>query len=461
MDATAKQVLSWAQGWHRPFESHVSLAWRLRMENVLSPAELKNMLPKAKKKKFPTYEGFLFEIRSIEGLLGIRGKIYSPVSEGDIFQRDNDAFLCQKHLRVCPMCMERGYHSVLHQIMCIRSCPIHNQPLTRYCPSCIKPFTAFGLLSTTLGSPWSCRYCKWPHAGNYPRPVRRDPNFEELQRAGSSVAEWISSISRVINDAGWHNDYGLMESSIDRGRAVELASIFEKPPDAIKKHVYHNTGLHIRPIFAAPSDENTEGKNTSEDIRAAYEMAHRRITAETPALCIKGTRAERSEWEWDICNRCFAPIHYTFAPERLAYRWWVTAFEGPQSDHLHAAPGTRENIQYVVHPRAEIVKLFATSRSNLAEYFYFSFYAYLNISIALQTYFYISTFKGKKKKGVALQEIWHAFAPISHIKPSSSTFPLQCMRCPATDSTDHPIAILFWLDIIPRRALIDSRNVKS
>lgn len=46
--------------------------------------------------------------------------------------------LVSRSVRFCPCCIERGFHSPLHDLMYFKKCPVHFVPLVDKCPSCKK-----------------------------------------------------------------------------------------------------------------------------------------------------------------------------------------------------------------------------------------------------------------------------------------------------------------------------------
>lgn len=63
-------------------------------------------------------------------------------------------------LRVCPLCIRRGYHSIVHQIAGLIGCPLHEVPLTSTCPACGLSLGDFGLRRHIF--PFSCARCGAP-----------------------------------------------------------------------------------------------------------------------------------------------------------------------------------------------------------------------------------------------------------------------------------------------------------
>jgi hypothetical protein len=46
--------------------------------------------------------------------------------------------ICATFVRFCPVCLERWFHSSIHQIEGLRTCPVHGVDLVPSCPGCGK-----------------------------------------------------------------------------------------------------------------------------------------------------------------------------------------------------------------------------------------------------------------------------------------------------------------------------------
>jgi len=66
-------------------------------------------------------------------------------------------YFMSNRLRVCPLCIRRGYHSIVHQIAGLVGCPMHGVPLISTCPTCDHSFGDFGLRSYV--APFQCAQC--------------------------------------------------------------------------------------------------------------------------------------------------------------------------------------------------------------------------------------------------------------------------------------------------------------
>lgn len=67
------------------------------------------------------------------------------------------------HLRFCPTCVRRGFHTYIFQDTRVSRCPIHQIPIEDECPQCGKSI-AYALNASVLRNPYGCRcgYLLWP-----------------------------------------------------------------------------------------------------------------------------------------------------------------------------------------------------------------------------------------------------------------------------------------------------------
>lgn len=78
------------------------------------------------------------------------------------------AFWFGPRLRICPVCMEAGYHSVWHQFLPLSQCPVHACPLTSTCQSCGAALPPYALPAAFGHRAYMCRHCREPMAGGAP-----------------------------------------------------------------------------------------------------------------------------------------------------------------------------------------------------------------------------------------------------------------------------------------------------
>ena len=65
------------------------------------------------------------------------------------------------HVRFCPKCLRLGYHSSVHQLRCLSSCPLHQCELSSSCATCKKPIP-LSIAGHLTSSPLTCPWCRTP-----------------------------------------------------------------------------------------------------------------------------------------------------------------------------------------------------------------------------------------------------------------------------------------------------------
>ncbi len=84
--------------------------------------------------------------------------------------------LYEKHLKYCPICLEKGFHSFLHQVVFLEKCIYHNVKLEKKCKHCGKDIEFVIFFNNNLRA-YSCLNCYKPLV---------DIKFENL------IGEWDS-----------------------------------------------------------------------------------------------------------------------------------------------------------------------------------------------------------------------------------------------------------------------------
>lgn len=116
--------------------------------------------------------------------------------------------LFSERLRICPICMEYGYHSYWHQLLTLGACPVHGCEITGVCQSCGGSLPIYGFNGKLFDHPYICEICHSPYSG---APLQNFPgeNFDEhrsqLEVAFSDLEAWIRrftplSIADVVSD---------------------------------------------------------------------------------------------------------------------------------------------------------------------------------------------------------------------------------------------------------------------
>lgn len=153
-----------------PFESIISKLMYLSFVNNFQFGELYRLLT-GKKSNRSAYD--LFDCR-----LHSCGFGFSNLT-GLNFNADNELltyfnFGPYKHswfspfFRICPLCLENGYHSYWYQLHDLYHCPIHGSRIEEVCHSCGNTLPMYSLNRNLFDKPYFCMFCNKPLSGAAP-----------------------------------------------------------------------------------------------------------------------------------------------------------------------------------------------------------------------------------------------------------------------------------------------------
>ena len=138
--------------WLEPFESLVSMLWKFAWMNRLAGHVV---VTHVAARAIDPYEGVAgnagdVDVRRVATTLAIRQKTV----------RQALAYRGKSHeaLRFCSRCMAHSYHSVVHQLGRVTTCPVHDCALATTCPAC-GAASAYRLDARLLGAPFRCAQC--------------------------------------------------------------------------------------------------------------------------------------------------------------------------------------------------------------------------------------------------------------------------------------------------------------
>jgi hypothetical protein len=169
--------LCWNEEWKRAYESPWSLFEKLKYANQASNYDLrliigtqqliekKSKIINVKDRNLTSLSGF--SERKLEELFGVNLKVelesffqyyisVLPNSKKTLLEQ------MKPILSYCVSCIKKGYHSYLHQLSFIDSCPFHNQKLLSKCDKCKAniPYRLNHYQSTEEFEPFQCPNCK-------------------------------------------------------------------------------------------------------------------------------------------------------------------------------------------------------------------------------------------------------------------------------------------------------------
>jgi len=101
-------------------------------------------------------------------------------------------------LRICPLCLEHGYHSFWYQLYDLKVCPVHGCLLTERCQCCGKPLPEYRFGRMLFEHPYRCPNCLGPISGVVPElSLFREfwAHNEELRGNYESLQRWANEIT--------------------------------------------------------------------------------------------------------------------------------------------------------------------------------------------------------------------------------------------------------------------------
>lgn len=113
-------------------------------------------------------------------------------------------YLHSSRLRICPLCMEAGFHCVLHQISALQQCPIHGCNMVAACQACGVPLPLATRSRLLFKTPYRCTACQKPWSGVAMVYGAREElwgQLEMIRRKLSPYADWVRKVGeqRFLN----------------------------------------------------------------------------------------------------------------------------------------------------------------------------------------------------------------------------------------------------------------------
>ena len=164
--------------WVEPYESLISILWKFEKANAVPGHVVARLMGP----NVDPYEGVVPQ-QDVVDVGRLRESLALPV------RTLHTALLPpvpRRHyssvFRYCRRCVAIGYHSVLHQMEGIHTCPAHRQPIETACRCCgyEAPYVvSVGLLEI----PYRCGYCRASYGGHGWTPRLARPMSAENRKA--------------------------------------------------------------------------------------------------------------------------------------------------------------------------------------------------------------------------------------------------------------------------------------
>jgi len=137
-------------------ESSLSVFWRFAWRNALDANTMQSIVTKS---GFDLYGNSLLSFSWLQAhLLPGRSPLRREVRALQILSKVENVFF-SKNLRICPLCLECGYHSFWHQLKDLIWCPLHNCGMLRDCVSCGAPLGVYGFTKASMQWRYRCEQC--------------------------------------------------------------------------------------------------------------------------------------------------------------------------------------------------------------------------------------------------------------------------------------------------------------
>ena len=158
--------------WLDPYESIVSILWKLVRMNRLSGYMVTAQLAKAS--NIDPYEGVAARrsevaIGRLHQALGLPRRTVRDSLLPDALRNASSPYF-----RYCRKCLCRGYHGVVHQIESLKCCPVHGTVLEVACGEC-GAHTPYQLNAHLLDAPYRCSSCRHLYASCLPGMSNKPP----------------------------------------------------------------------------------------------------------------------------------------------------------------------------------------------------------------------------------------------------------------------------------------------
>lgn len=187
-----------------PFESSLSVLWRLGWRNCLRSAQIKRLF--SDRGGYPTTGSIInsswLSTAKVHALTGWNLPSAEELRFANAFSNDINIWTISL-LRYCPLCLEIGFHSFLHQLDGISCCPLHRIALEIRCQFCKKHLPYYRHAPDVYDHPYVCA-CGQPISGVLP-----DLNLDEMLRlqrnsieeAFGPIMHWWCSSKTIRSEA--------------------------------------------------------------------------------------------------------------------------------------------------------------------------------------------------------------------------------------------------------------------
>lgn len=178
-----------------PYESSLSVLWRLGWRNAIGATQIAQIC-RDKSVFNPNvsfYTSNWIDSEYFADQTGWHLPQREEQSMTDVFDGMVDAWFSYT-LRICPICVQDGYHSVWFQFHPLVRCPMHCCELLNSCQYCGAKLGSFFPSKNLLRRSYHCNFCSNPISGA-PLLLQDHLKFREhrieLERAFQPMTQWL------------------------------------------------------------------------------------------------------------------------------------------------------------------------------------------------------------------------------------------------------------------------------
>lgn len=172
-----------------PQESSISVLWRFCWLNGYRSSKLSKL---GIKTRFSRVDADVCTVaETTENLIQLEFPLTVESNIKSHLRRSTNLWFHSK-LKLCPLCVGSGFHSIWHQFVLLEECPLHGCRLTSCCADCNAPL---GHYECSFIQPYMCKRCARPFSGVM-------PEFEEMEifreqknsvnRAFAPFEQWLT-----------------------------------------------------------------------------------------------------------------------------------------------------------------------------------------------------------------------------------------------------------------------------
>jgi len=182
-----------------PYESSLSILWRLGWRNVLNASQISKICRPNKTVESTIHQSLLsYKWIDKDEFERQTGWNLHSLDESTVISNMGNliSIWFSKRLRICPICAGCGYHSYWFQFLPLKHCPMHQCELVGSCCTCGCNLGPLEFSNVVFDTPYICAKCLNPIAGIEPillNHLEFREHIYELHRSFKHFQKWAHS----------------------------------------------------------------------------------------------------------------------------------------------------------------------------------------------------------------------------------------------------------------------------